>query len=69
MMSSLLDLAVFPGNQGGPLMHILCKAVAFGEALQDEFFTYALQKKMLKQWQKRSLKEVTISFQEVQTTT
>ena len=44
MMSSLLDLAVFPGNQGGPLMHIIAaKAVAFGEALNDEFFTYALQ--------------------------
>jgi glycine hydroxymethyltransferase len=44
MMSSLLDLAVFPGNQGGPLMHIIAaKAVAFGEALQDEFFVYALQ--------------------------
>ena len=44
MMSSLLDLAVFPGNQGGPLMHMIAaKAVAFGEALKDEFFTYALQ--------------------------
>jgi glycine hydroxymethyltransferase len=44
MMSSLLDLAVFPGNQGGPLMHIIAaKAIAFGEALTDEFFTYALQ--------------------------
>lgn len=44
MMSALLDLAVFPGNQGGPLMHIIAaKAVAFGEALKDEFFTYALQ--------------------------
>ncbi|GGA71787.1 serine hydroxymethyltransferase [Flavobacterium palustre] len=44
MMSALLDLAVFPGNQGGPLMHIIAaKAVAFGEALQDEFFTYARQ--------------------------
>ncbi|MES2573533.1 MAG: serine hydroxymethyltransferase [Bacteroidota bacterium] len=44
MMSALLDLAVFPGNQGGPLMHIIAaKAVAFGEALQDEFFTYAMQ--------------------------
>jgi len=44
MMSSLLDLAVFPGNQGGPLMHIIAaKAVAFGEALTDEFFRYALQ--------------------------
>ena len=44
MMSALLDSAVFPGNQGGPLMHIIAaKAVAFGEALQDEFMTYALQ--------------------------
>lgn len=43
-MSSLLDSAVFPGNQGGPLMHIIAaKAVAFGEALKDEFFHYALQ--------------------------
>lgn len=44
MMSSLLDGAVFPGNQGGPLMHIIgAKAVAFGEALTDEFFRYAMQ--------------------------
>jgi glycine hydroxymethyltransferase len=44
MMSSLLDLAVFPGNQGGPLMHIIAaKAVAFGECLSDEFFTYSMQ--------------------------
>ncbi len=44
MMSNLLDMAVFPGNQGGPLMHIIAaKAVAFGEALQDEFFRYAMQ--------------------------
>ncbi|RZJ35375.1 MAG: serine hydroxymethyltransferase [Flavobacterium sp.] len=44
MMSNLLDMAVFPGNQGGPLMHIIAaKAVAFGEALSDEFFTYAMQ--------------------------
>jgi glycine hydroxymethyltransferase len=43
-MSSLLDAAVFPGNQGGPLEHIIAaKAVAFGEALSDEFFRYALQ--------------------------
>jgi glycine hydroxymethyltransferase len=44
MMSSLLDLAVFPGNQGGPLMHIIAaKAVAFGEALTDDFYTYVVQ--------------------------
>lgn len=44
MMSALLDLAVFPGNQGGPLEHIIAaKAVAFGEALSDEFFRYAIQ--------------------------
>ena len=44
MMSSLLDLAVFPGNQGGPLMHIIAaKAVAFGECLSDEFFNYSMQ--------------------------
>jgi glycine hydroxymethyltransferase len=44
MMSSLLDGAVFPGNQGGPLEHIIAaKAVAFGEALKDEFFRYAMQ--------------------------
>ena len=45
-MSALLDLAVFPGNQGGPLMHIIAaKAVAFGEALNDEFLHYMLQVK------------------------
>lgn len=44
MMSSLIDLAVFPGNQGGPLMHIIAaKAIAFGEALTDEFLHYAIQ--------------------------
>lgn len=44
MMSHVLDMAVFPGNQGGPLMHtIAAKAVAFGEALTDEFFQYSLQ--------------------------
>lgn len=44
MMSHVLDMAVFPGNQGGPLEHIIAaKAVAFGECLSDEFFTYAMQ--------------------------
>jgi glycine hydroxymethyltransferase len=44
MMSNLLDMAVFPGNQGGPLMHIIAaKAVAFGECLSDEFFHYSMQ--------------------------
>ena len=43
-MSALLDLAVFPGNQGGPLEHIVAaKAVAFGEALSDGFLAYAQQ--------------------------
>lgn len=44
MMSQLLDAAVFPGTQGGPLEHVIAaKAVAFGEALTDEFFNYTLQ--------------------------
>lgn len=44
MMSSLLDSAVFPGNQGGPLEHIIAaKAVAFGEALSDDFLHYAIE--------------------------
>lgn len=44
MMSNLLDLAVFPGIQGGPLEHVIAaKAVAFGEILTDEFGRYAQQ--------------------------
>jgi glycine hydroxymethyltransferase len=44
MMSSLLDSAVFPGTQGGPLEHVIAaKAVAFGEALTDEFKEYQKQ--------------------------
>jgi len=43
-MSELLDSAVFPGTQGGPLMHVIAaKAVAFGEALKPEFKEYARQ--------------------------
>jgi len=43
-MASLLDAAVFPGNQGGPLMHVIAaKAVAFGEALQPGFVDYQKQ--------------------------
>ena len=45
--SELLDSAVFPGTQGGPLEHVIAaKAVAFGEALQPDFVTY--QKKVIK---------------------
>lgn len=44
MMSNLLDLAVFPGTQGGPLEHVIAgKAVAFGEILTDGFTSYAKQ--------------------------
>ncbi len=44
MMSNVLDMAVFPGTQGGPLEHVIAaKAVAFGEILSDEFTAYARQ--------------------------
>lgn len=44
MMSSLLDLAVFPGSQGGPLEHVIAaKAVSFGEILDDSFKAYGQQ--------------------------
>ena len=44
MMSNLMDMAVFPGVQGGPLQHIIAaKAIAFGEILTDEFTVYAKQ--------------------------
>ena len=47
MMSNLVDLAVFPGNQGGPLEHIIgAKGIAFGEALQDSFLKYINQVKI-----------------------
>jgi glycine hydroxymethyltransferase len=46
MMSQLINSAVFPGIQGGPLEHVIAsKAVAFGEALTDEYFEYILQVK------------------------
>ena len=45
-MSSLLDSAIFPGNQGGPLEHVIAaKAVAFGEALSEDFLYYMIQVK------------------------
>jgi len=46
MMSNVLDMAIFPGIQGGPLEHVIAaKAVAYGEALSDAFFHYQLQVK------------------------
>ena len=46
MMSHLLDMGVFPGTQGGPLEHtIAAKAIAFGEALSDEYMEYVVQVK------------------------
>jgi len=44
MMSNLIDMAVFPGSQGGPLEHVIAaKAVSFGEILTDDFTAYAKQ--------------------------
>ncbi|MEO8761634.1 MAG: serine hydroxymethyltransferase [Bacteroidia bacterium] len=44
MMSALLDSAVFPGTQGGPLEHVIAsKAIAYGEALTDEYMLYCVQ--------------------------
>src|SRR3984957_18639014 len=44
MMSSVLDMAVFPGTQGGPLEHVIAaKAIAFGEALEPDFKLYQQQ--------------------------
>ena len=58
-MSSLINLAVFPGNQGGPLEHVIAgKAIAFREALTDDFMNYIVQvrqnaKSMAKEFVKR----------------
>ena len=44
MMSNVIDMAVFPGTQGGPLEHVIAaKAIAFGELLTDEYTTYITQ--------------------------
>ncbi|HTA60991.1 MAG TPA: serine hydroxymethyltransferase [Bacteroidia bacterium] len=44
MMSAILDSAVFPGTQGGPLEHVIAsKAIAYGEALTDEYMHYCVQ--------------------------
>jgi glycine hydroxymethyltransferase len=44
MMSAILDAAVFPGTQGGPLEHVIAaKAIAFGEALTDDYLQYVVQ--------------------------
>lgn len=59
MMSSLLNSAVFPGNQGGPLMHIIAaKAVAFQEALQEDFLHYTVRTKLNAQSLASSLKSM-----------
>ena len=61
-MSHLLDMAVFPGNQGGPLEHIVAaKAIAFGEALKPEFkATCNRLKRMPIPWLKPLLVEIII---------
>ena len=47
LMSSILNSGVFPGSQGGPLEHVIAsKAVAFGEALSDDYLTYIKQVKL-----------------------
>jgi len=46
MMSSILDSGVFPGTQGGPLEHVIAaKAIAFGEAMTDDYLNYIVQVK------------------------
>lgn len=62
MMSNLLDMAVFPGIQGGPLEHVIAsKAIAFGEILTDEFTDYA--KQIIKNAQSMSTEFVNKGYQ------
>ncbi len=64
MMTALMDSAVFPGTQGGPLEHVIAsKAIAFGEALTDDYFEYCLQliknaKVMAEEFVKRGYKVI-----------
>ena len=59
MMSSLVDGGVFPGNQGGPLEHVVAaKAVAFGEALNDEFMHYIVRVRNNAQAMAKALKSL-----------
>lgn len=58
MMSNLIDMAVFPGTQGGPLEHVIAaKAIAFGEILTDEYLQYAKQVKANGQAMARSFSD------------
>ncbi|HEV7331667.1 MAG TPA: serine hydroxymethyltransferase [Flavisolibacter sp.] len=58
MMSNLLDMAVFPGTQGGPLEHVIAaKAIAFGEILSDDFTAYAKQVQLNAQAMAKALVE------------
>ena len=68
MMSQILNSAVFPGQQGGPLEHVIAaKAVAFGEALQPEFVEY--QKQVKKNAATLAQALIDRGFRAVQTTT
>jgi glycine hydroxymethyltransferase len=59
LWSNVLDMAVFPGTQGGPLMHVIAaKAIAFGEILTDEFTQYQQQVKANAQAMAKALVEL-----------
>ena len=67
-----INSAIFPGMQGGPLMHVIAaKAVAFGEALRPEFKTYAPGRwwTMPRRWRKRCWRAASISSPAAPTTT